>query len=71
MDRLKLTDKIKIINSILFIIFGIIIIVRVITVLPVGQAIVHAWLAIITGISFTGFGIYRSYYIVRYLRGRQ
>lgn len=71
MERLSLKDRIKIINSILFIIFGIIIIVRTITILSISQAIGHAWLGILVGISFTGFGIYRSFYILRYLRGRQ
>ncbi len=70
MDRLSLKDKIKIINSVLFIVLGIVIIVRTMTIIPAIHAIGHAWLSIIVGISFTGFGIYRSFYILKYLRGR-
>jgi hypothetical protein len=67
MNRLKLTDKIKAINSGLFIVIGIIIIIRS-TNLSAG---IHIWFALLTGISFIAFGIYRIRFVLRYLRGGQ
>jgi uncharacterized membrane protein HdeD (DUF308 family) len=67
MDRLKLTDKIKSINSVLFMVIGIIIIVRS-AALAAG---IHIWLPLLVGISFIAFGIYRIRFVLKYLRGRQ
>ncbi|MCL4558242.1 MAG: hypothetical protein M1491_06385 [Deltaproteobacteria bacterium] len=67
MNRLKLTDKIRTINSGLFVLLGIIIVIRSIRL----SAGIHLWLPVLVGASFIGFGIYRLGFVLRYLRGRQ
>ncbi len=67
MNRLKPTDKIKAINSGLFVVIGIIIIIRS-TNLSAG---IHIWLPLLVGMSFIAFGIYRIRFVLRYLRGGQ
>ena len=67
MNRLKRTDKFKAINSGLFVIVGIIIIVR-----SAGMSAgFHIWLPMLVGISFIAFGIYRIRFVLNYLRGKQ
>ena len=67
MNRLKLTDKFKAINSALFVVIGIVIIVRSATM----AAGLHIWLPLLVGISFIAFGIYRIRFVLNYVRGRQ
>lgn len=67
MHKLKLTDKIKTINSGLFVVIGVIIIMRS-SALSAG---IHIWLPLLVGISFIAFGIYRIRFILKYLRGGQ
>ena len=67
MNRLKLTDKFKAINSVLFVVIGIVIIIRS-AAMDVG---IHIWLPLLVGISFIAFGIYRIRFVLTYLRGGQ
>lgn len=67
MHKLKLTDKIKTINSGLFILFGILIIIRSAGL----TAGIRLWFPFLIGISFIGFGMYRIRFILKYLRGGQ
>ncbi len=55
------------INSVLFVVFGIIIVLRSINL----SAGIHIWFALLVGISFIAFGIYRIRFVLRYLRDRQ
>lgn len=63
MGKLGLKNKIIALNSLLFVIIGMIIVIRSIGL--------HAWLPVIVGASFIGYGIYRTVYILKYLRSRQ
>lgn len=70
MPKLKLTDKIKAINSVLFIIFGIIIMMRSIHLIFLNTGL-KAWMPILVGASFIGYGIYRTVYVIKYIRDKQ
>ncbi len=70
MPKLKLTDKIKAVNSVLFIIFGIIIMIRSINLIFLSTGL-RALMPILVGASFVGYGIYRTVYVIKYLRDKQ
>ncbi len=67
MGKVRLSDKIRTINSGLFVVLGATIVIRSMH-LSVG---IHAWLPVLVGVSFVGFGIYRLGFVLRYLRGRR
>ncbi|MGB9736159.1 MAG: hypothetical protein ACP5JP_08015 [bacterium] len=67
MKRLSLTDKIKAMNSGLFIVIGVIIVIRTVDLMTD----LYALFPLLVGISFIGFGIYRIRFVVKYIRSRQ
>ncbi len=62
MGKMGLLNKFKAINSILFIVIGIVIIFRSLSSMPV-------FMPIIVGLSFICLGVYRSFHVLKYLRG--
>ncbi len=67
MNRLTLTDKFKAVNSGLFVVIGIIILVRSLN-LSAGMLV---WLPLLVGVSFIAFGIYRLRFVLHYFRRGQ
>ncbi len=67
MSKVTLTDKIKTVNSGLFVIIGVIILIRSLHL----SAGLLVWLPLLVGISFIAFGIYRLRFVLNHFRSGQ
>lgn len=67
MKKIRLTDKIRVLNSGLFIVIGITIVFRSIYLLSG----IYLLFPCVVGTGFIGLGIYRLKFVVQYLRDKQ